>query len=129
MTATAPPLLSASQVGRNATPKLVKIGAIARILGVSAETIRGLCERGKVPATKVTAGRNGPRAGGHWVVSLATALAIMRAYLEPGSARNAAVRACYRAANRLQDSVHAVGLRPATPPEAGKPVSDALLDP
>lgn len=126
---TAPLLLSPSQVGRTATPKLVKIGAIARVLGVSDETIRGMCERGKVRACKVTAGRNSSRAGGHWVVSLSTALAIMRAYLEPGRARNAAIRACYRAADRLQDSVHAVGLRPATPPEAGKPVSDALLDP
>jgi hypothetical protein len=112
-----------------AMPKLVTITDVARVLGVPDERLWEWARTGKVKAIRLTCGRHGTASRGRWYVALPDALALIRQCLEPGTTRRAANKGLYRAANRLQDSVHAVGLHPATPPEAGKPVSDALLDP
>ena len=108
---------------------LVKLSDVACVLGVGQERLQGMAKRGDVHATKLVSARRGPKARGLWYVTMDEANRLLRLLMEPGRTRRAANRALLRASHRLEDSVHAVGLRPATPLEAGKPVSDALLDP
>lgn len=107
--------------------KLVRTTDLARILGVRDERIWDMARTGKVRAVQLTCGRHGSAKRGRWYVQIDEAVRVMRDMLA-GKPRAAAIRACYRAADRVHDSVHAVGLHPVAPHEQGKPVSDALLD-
>lgn len=108
--------------------KLVPLTDVARILGVPVQAFERLAQSGKVRATRLSCMRHGSTTRGRWYVQIDEAVRVMRDLLS-GKPQAAAIRACYRAADRVQDSVHAVGLHPVEPAEAGKPVSDALLDP
>ena len=102
---------------REMTPKLLRLSDLGCLLGLSAHRMEGFVHSGRVKASRLSVRCQGRRPG-HWYVTTTEACRVLREFMLTGKDLAAGDRAVFRAAKRLDDSVHAVGLH-----DCGSPVA------
>jgi hypothetical protein len=91
------------------SPKLVKLSQLGQLLGLHPHRMEDLVRSGKVRASRFSARSAN---SGHYYVTTTEACRVLRELMLEGADLVAGRRAVYRAAQRVHDSTHAIGLRP-----------------